>query len=174
MDEPHAPDHFLRCQGWKRIDPREPRSETCPMVNPLIARFEITVPSFQPESFWLPDGVYTVGRGESNELIVKDKSVSREHCELHLYGPEVIVRECASRNGILVDEIAVNGQKGVRHGQSIRLGKVVIRVFLNGTDEGQTSVYTAIDDLRKFERSSDQDVRNSPSLPLVFGGMRKK
>ena len=38
----------------------------------------------------------TVGRDEPNTLVIRDDSVSTRHCEILVYGTEVIVRDLGS------------------------------------------------------------------------------
>ena len=45
----------------------------------------------------------TVGRGDHNTLTIHDPSVSHSHCEILVYGTEVIVRDLGSSNGTVVD-----------------------------------------------------------------------
>lgn len=80
------------------------------------------------QSCELPDGTFTVGRTVNNSLRIQEESVSGRHCELLVYGSELIVRECGSRNGTYVDNVRVQGQCGVRNGQIIRFGRVAAGV----------------------------------------------
>jgi pSer/pThr/pTyr-binding forkhead associated (FHA) protein len=85
-------------------------------------------PEFSGQSASLPDGKTTVGRAPGNALIIEHDSVSADHCELLLYGREVIVRVRASANGTWVDGALINGQTSMRHGQVIRFGTVEARL----------------------------------------------
>jgi len=66
--------------------------------------------------FELEDGEITVGRGPDNMIVIDDRTVSRTHAELLIYGPEVIVRDHGTANGTLVQGRPLNG------GQCPRIG----------------------------------------------------
>lgn len=72
----------------------------------------------------LPDGTLTIGRSRGNHLVILDESVSGDHCELLVHGSDIIVRERGSRNGTFVDGVRVETQSGVKHGQTLRFGRV--------------------------------------------------
>ena len=78
-------------------------------------------PEFSGQSAPLPDGKTTVGLAPGNTLVIQHDSVSADHCELLLYGRDVIVRDRATSSGTWVDGARINGQTSMRHGQSIRL-----------------------------------------------------
>jgi pSer/pThr/pTyr-binding forkhead associated (FHA) protein len=100
---------------------------------------------FSGQSCELPDGRIAVGRGSKNQLVVSDESVSSKHCELLVNGNEVIVHELGSRNGSFVNGVRVQTQLGVKHGQTIRLGKVDFRLELdNAEEESDASTVTAV------------------------------
>lgn len=85
-------------------------------------------PDFEGQTCELPEGRTTIGRGPANRLIVQHKTISADHCEILVHGPEVIVREHGSSNGSWVDGVKIDGQMPVRHGQRIRLGAVEARL----------------------------------------------
>lgn len=89
-----------------------------------------TTPRFKKQSFKIPEGETTVGRAAGNTLIIQDDTVSGKHCEILLYGREVIVRDRGSTNGTWVDDCRVKGQTCVRHGQRVRFGEVEARLEL--------------------------------------------
>ena len=86
-------------------------------------------PGFKDQSFKLPEGKTTVGRTPPNGLIIQDDSVSGHHCDILVYGTEVIIRDKASTNGTWVDGRRVKGQTSMSHGQYLRLGKVEARLL---------------------------------------------
>lgn len=124
------------------------------------------------DSAWceLPDGEFTVGRDTLNALVIADASVSRQHCELLVFGREVIVRDRGSRNGTFVNEMRVQGQCGVSNGQIIRLGRIEIRVEIERPIEELTSM-SAIDDFRKDQRSRVASSGNG-SFAVTFAPVR--
>jgi pSer/pThr/pTyr-binding forkhead associated (FHA) protein len=68
----------------------------------------------------------TIGRGSQNDLCILDPSVAEVHCELWVYGPEVILRDLGTRCGTYVARNRLeNGQCQVKNGQEISIGSVV-------------------------------------------------
>jgi len=87
----------------------------------------------------------TLGRGEHNMLAIHHPSVSLAHCEILVYGSEVIVRDLQSSNGTFVQGVRLNPQAQVKHGQTVRFGDVTARLELAPPDlEQTTSDETAI------------------------------
>jgi two-component system response regulator GlrR len=67
----------------------------------------------------------SLGHHPSNDLQLKDVTVSRFHAELTVEGERVRVRDLGSRNGTLVDGVAVN-DAFLSDGSKLRLGRVVV------------------------------------------------
>ncbi|HEY2952935.1 MAG TPA: FHA domain-containing protein [Verrucomicrobiae bacterium] len=72
----------------------------------------------------------TIGRAGHNTLTIHDNSVSSNHCEILVNGPEVIVHDLGSANGTFVDDVRVNKQCQVKSGHVIRFGSVEARLEL--------------------------------------------
>jgi pSer/pThr/pTyr-binding forkhead associated (FHA) protein len=88
----------------------------------------------------------TVGRGDQNALVIRDESVSLAHCEILVYGPEVIIRDIGSRNGTTVIGTKLqNAQAQLKDGQTICFGSVRARLELEDESEDfDTGDFTAI------------------------------
>lgn len=106
--------------------------------------------------------VTRVGRGPHNELVIDDKSVSADHCEILVYGTEVIVRDHGSTNGCFVDGVRVVGQRPAQSGQVIRWGGVEACLELSSEDEFDTEDATSNTAVH-FQRRWVHDA--SPPLP---------
>ena len=95
----------------------------------------------------------TVGRGDGNTLVIRDGSLSSTHCEILMYGSEIIVRDLDSSNGTFVNGAKLNKQSQVKSGQTIRFGSVEARLELEpSTNETDTAEITAIYALGKVMR----------------------
>jgi pSer/pThr/pTyr-binding forkhead associated (FHA) protein len=87
----------------------------------------------------------TVGRADHNTLTIHDNSVSANHCEILVNGPEVIVHDLGSANGTFVDDLRVNKQCQVKSGHVIRFGSVEARLELGpDTWDDSASEETAV------------------------------
>ncbi|XXT45694.1 sigma 54-interacting transcriptional regulator [Sorangium sp. So ce542] len=71
----------------------------------------------------------SIGSHHRNDLIVDDPTVSRFHCEIVIGQDGVRVRDLKSRNGTVLDGVAVV-EAFLRAASHIRLGKTVIRFEL--------------------------------------------
>ena len=82
----------------------------------------------------------TVGRGNHNTLTIQDASVSDSHCEILLYGTEVIVRDLGSSNGTVVDGRRLHNQEQhpLDNGQIVKFGSVEARLELTVESESDT------------------------------------
>lgn len=107
----------------------------------------------------------TVGRNSQNLLCIQDPSVSAKHCEILMHGPEVIVRDLKSSNGTFINNVRVEGQAQLKHGQTIRFGNVTARLELAPPDESRsTADGTAIYQHAKFSREVQAE-RMNPKPP---------
>jgi pSer/pThr/pTyr-binding forkhead associated (FHA) protein len=131
-----------------------------------MVKLIFTQPPFANQSCLLNDGTFTVGRSRRNQVIIDEDSVSSEHGQLLVYGPEVIVRERGSKNGTFVNGVRVQAQSGVKHGQIIRFGRVEVRLELEPVSDVETSV-TALDSLRRLIRH-EVNAPEPTKLPITF------
>jgi hypothetical protein len=104
----------------------------------------------------------TVGRAEQNDLVLHDASVSSHHCEITVYGPEVIAHDLNSRNGTFVDGVKVEKQAQIKGGQLVRFGTVAARLELDPpTASDDATAMTAVFALRHIARQEQQE-RSKP------------
>jgi len=73
----------------------------------------------------------TIGRVDDNTFQITDPSVSSHHCEIHLRGNEILIRDLNSTNGTYI-----NGEKIaesiLKPGQTLKLGNVELRLEVEG------------------------------------------
>ena len=81
----------------------------------------------------LPEGEATIGRDPTSAVAVIDPSVSRKHCVLRREDERFQIKDLESRNGTLVNGVAVKEQ-WLRHGDEIATGDSVF-IFLLEEDE---------------------------------------
>ena len=82
----------------------------------------------------------TVGRGDHNTLTIHHPSVSYSHCEILVYGTEVIVRDLGSSNGTVVDgkRLFDKEQRSLDQGQIVKFGLVEARLDLSTESDSDT------------------------------------
>jgi len=81
----------------------------------------------------LPEGEATIGRDPTSAVAVIDPSVSRKHCVLRPEDGRFQIKDLDSRNGTLVNGVAVK-EHWLRHGDEIATGDSVF-LFLLEEDE---------------------------------------
>ena len=166
--QPFAADSPVISRAWVG------RQNDADPINPIRAPWlRITHELFMPKlvfidqdfeglSCELAEGKTTVGRGTSNQLVLQHESVSASHCEILVFGPEVIMRDLQSSNGTFVVGIRIHSQAQVKLGQFVRFGEVTARLDLaplswDDTGSEETAVYAMRRSLRDQRRE-----RNSP------------
>jgi predicted component of type VI protein secretion system len=109
----------------------------------------------------------TVGRGDSNTLVIHDASVSQNHCEILVNGPEVIVRDLGSSNGTFVNGTRLrNQQRQLLAGQVVKFGSVAAQLELEAAASADTATdVTAIHAHARYRR----EPRRPEALVLTPG-----
>jgi pimeloyl-ACP methyl ester carboxylesterase len=64
----------------------------------------------------------TIGRGEGNDIMIPDESVSRHHASIERQGDDYVLREAQSRNGIWLGKQRVE-EHTLRDGDVLNLGR---------------------------------------------------
>ena len=134
-----------------------------------MPKLTITSPGFVNQSCELPDGEFAVGRDSDNAIIIREPSVSGKHCQLLVFGSEVIVRDAGSKNGTYVNGARVQGQRQVVNRQTIRLGNVEACLEIESPDRDDRTAWSAVDDLRRISKSTAK-----PSFPITFAPLKKE
>ncbi|MCA9141654.1 MAG: sigma 54-interacting transcriptional regulator [Planctomycetaceae bacterium] len=68
-----------------------------------------------------PGRTVTIGRGSTNEIVIKDERCSRNHAEVFLTAGEWTVRDLDSRNGTIVRGEAIHGDYALSPGDVIKI-----------------------------------------------------
>ena len=85
----------------------------------------------------------TIGRGDSNRLIVDDAAASRRHCLIRKEEGRFRIVDLKSRNGSAVNGLPLT-EKLLEHGDEIRIGNSVFQ-FLAASDSGELSQSVSIE-----------------------------
>ena len=73
----------------------------------------------------------TIGRVEDNTFQIADPSVSSHHCEVHLRGSEVFIRDLNSTNGTFINGARIT-ESVLKAGQTLRLGQIELKLEVEG------------------------------------------
>ena len=68
-----------------------------------------------------PGRTVTIGRGSTNEIVIKDERCSRNHAEVFLTGGQWTIRDLDSRNGTIVRGEAIQGDYALKPGDVVRI-----------------------------------------------------
>jgi len=77
----------------------------------------------------------TIGRVEDNTFQIADASVSSHHCEVHLRGSDIFIRDLNSTNGSYINNEKITEQI-LKPGQILRLGQVELKLDAEGAASG--------------------------------------
>jgi two-component system, NtrC family, response regulator HydG len=66
--------------------------------------------------------VMTIGRATTNRIVLRDELCSRNHCELYRNGANWVLRDLGSRNGTMVNNGPVVGERELESGDLIQIG----------------------------------------------------
>jgi pSer/pThr/pTyr-binding forkhead associated (FHA) protein len=111
----------------RMAEPQENRRAT--VAEPIL---EGRSPGIEGKRFTLRAGRQTIGRKDSNDIVVSDASVSSSHAWILNQNGQHVIMNMLSTNGTLVNDERVH-EATLRHGDRIRLGNAEF-VFL--TREG--------------------------------------
>jgi pSer/pThr/pTyr-binding forkhead associated (FHA) protein len=85
------------------------------------------------------EGAVILGRDGSCDIVINDRSVSREHALLTVTDGRLTVADRDSKNGTSVDDQRIGGETVVQPGQRIRFGSIEVMV-LDPRRSGDTTV----------------------------------
>ncbi len=71
----------------------------------------------------IPDQSTLIGRAPTNQIVIKDERCSRTHMEVFYSGGQWIARDLDSRNGTMVGDEAIQGDRTLNPGDVIRIGR---------------------------------------------------
>jgi pSer/pThr/pTyr-binding forkhead associated (FHA) protein len=109
----------------------------------------------------------TVGRTDSNDVVIADERVSRLHAAFERVAGEWLVRDLGSRNGTFVDGDRVLATRPVRPGQEIRIGKTAMFLRREGLSESREA--TAADEAPPVLTPREHEVLLALCRPAFSG-----
>jgi adenylate cyclase len=98
-----------------------------------MARLIISSPDGKNGILELNKPVITVGRGNANDLVLNDSSVSRFHAVIKLRDNSIFVADRGSTNGIVLNDTKINKETEVKDGDVVLVG--LYRLRLENVDE---------------------------------------
>jgi pSer/pThr/pTyr-binding forkhead associated (FHA) protein len=94
----------------------------------MMAVLTILSGKHQGKRLTLPEGVAVIGRDETCQIRLATNEISRQHCRLVCEGDKVTVHDLGSRNGTLINDVAIHGQAELQPGDTLRVGPVAFQL----------------------------------------------
>ena len=121
----------------------------------MSVHLEVQRPGEAPELIPLRGERFSLGRSESNDLVIEwDKSVSRLHATLERMPGGWFVKDLESSNGTFVNGKRIWGERPLRPGDEIRVGqtRIAFRADLPVADQDETLTGPRLPELTRRER----------------------
>jgi pSer/pThr/pTyr-binding forkhead associated (FHA) protein len=112
----------------------------------------------------------TIGRVEDNTFQIADPSVSSHHCEVHLRGSDIFIRDLNSTNGSFINGNKIE-EAQLKPGQTLRLGQVELKLEVEGAPASAPAASTPAPAKRPVE--STMVMTRGVSLEELEPGARK-
>jgi adenylate cyclase len=93
-----------------------------------MARLIISSPDGKNGILELTKPVITVGRGNANDLVLNDSSVSRFHAVIKLKENSIFVADRGSTNGIILNDKKINQETELKSGDTAVVGRYTLRL----------------------------------------------
>jgi len=144
-----------------------PAAET-PARGPL-ASLLIRSGEAKGERLYIRVPIANVGRGEYNDLVIADPSVSTMHAKLQARDGIWIVADLGSTNGTFVDGQLIDGEVPLGPGSTIRFGEIA--TMFEPLDDGEAEPLAATAVMPRLETES---VTTPPAAELVQPALRRR
>lgn len=92
-----------------------------------MPKLAILTGKHQGQKMNLPERELLVGRDEQCEIRLSGTEVSRRHTRIRVVGESIFVSDLGSRNGTLVNDIAITQEIQLQDGDELRIGSMAFR-----------------------------------------------
>lgn len=82
-------------------------------------------------AYLLQNSEVSVGRSISNDIVIQETDISRNHMKLIMKNDHYIVRDLESRNGTFINNEQLNGERRLEHNDVVRLGASTILRYVH-------------------------------------------
>src|SRR5579884_1245894 len=93
-----------------------------------MARLIISSPDGKNGILELTKPVITVGRGNANDLVLNDSSVSRFHAVIKLADNHIFIADRGSTNGVILNSKKIDQETELKNGDTAVLGRYTLRL----------------------------------------------
>lgn len=118
-----------RAPGARQLHSIETPVQTPAEADPAgeVHCLELEDPTLGDEIFIIDSSGLKIGRKEPADVVLSDKSISREHCIVGLANDELLVSDLNSTNGTFVDDVRISRATVLPIGSALRVGQVTLR-----------------------------------------------
>lgn len=114
----------------RELSGREPPAET---TQAEIHYLEIEDSELTGEPIAVHSSGLKIGRSPPADIVLSDKSISREHCIIGLANDELLVTDLNSTNGTYIDDVRIKRATVLPVGSVLRLGQLSLRHAVRGS-----------------------------------------
>jgi pSer/pThr/pTyr-binding forkhead associated (FHA) protein len=117
----------------------------------------------QGKRLTIPEGETLIGRDATCQIRLATNEVSRQHCRLICKGDQITLQDLGSRNGTLVNDVAIHGEVQLSPNDTFRVGPVAFQVSGKKSTAGPPRKAGASDDsiLNWLTDESDDDTEDT-------------
>lgn len=108
-----------------------------------MPKLAILTGKHQGQKMNLPERELFVGRDQQCEIRLAGTEVSRRHSRIRVVGETIFVSDLGSRNGTLVNDVAITQEIQLRDGDELRIGAMVFRCECEKPKPVQSAVIAA-------------------------------
>lgn len=119
---------------------------------------EINVPGRKSETRSLELGRYSVGKGLTSDIRIRDKAANRIHAELVIEPDEYVIRDASGKAGINVRGVQVSAYGPLKEGDELSIGRSTIRIVKNGFLECKSGMNVVSKNTRLYDADSEMPV----------------
>jgi adenylate cyclase len=136
-----------------------------------MARFVITDPSAQTQIFEITSPTISVGRADTNDLVLRHPSVSRHHVRITvLPGDITLINDLGSMNGTFVNNVQIQEQ-GLKDQDRVGVGMYELKYETARADalhvQVGSSAVTDVNELVNADNLSTALRLNAPTVPVA-------
>ena len=135
----------------------------------MQASFTVISGPHHGQTFQVPRGKFIIGRGTDCHLLLTSNLVSRHHCVLLLDEYTLRIRDLASKNGTFVNRDQTRlGERILIHGDTVRVGDMVIRVELESASGSLEAASLETQDIEPETQRLDGRPAQEPQVEQPF------
>lgn len=105
---------------------------------------------------------FTIGRDDDADIVIADRTVSRQHCRLTRTAGGFLIEDLGSRQGTQCNGVAITASMLVRPGDRIKVGRIMLLLESNSAPDDTLSAQA----LTEPPRTADEQDR--PNVPPTY------